>query len=321
MKVVTRTMGGFIVVLLFGCARFGATGSEQTRVAEEYVGTTPCDREVRTFLGGISSTTACHAISWRLTLLTNQDARLPKACKIAAVYQVPTRSNPNQSEEGPKVAWRGTWEISKGWKSNPAAVVYHVRSENPERSISLVKMDDGLLHLMKSSDRLMCGDGGESFTLNRSDHVEKPRDLTMAAPSISYTISRRAEGPQVFGIFEGRTPCQGISRELKRPENAGCFKAKWRVTLLKNPETGEPTTYKIEGSLFRQSPREGTWTILRGTPADPNAVVYRLDATPTEPALYLWEGDRNVLFFLDQNRKPMLGNAEFSYTLSRTDGC
>jgi hypothetical protein len=73
----------------------------------------------------------------------------------------------------------------------------------------------------------------------------------------------------------------------------------------------------VDSSFHRQAGREGKWTILRGTPSDPQAVVYRLDATETERVLFLLKEDDNVLFFLDQSRKPLVGNADLSYTLNR----
>ena len=138
-----------------------------------------------------------------------------------------------------------------------------------------------------------------------------------AAAEISYKISPLATSPTVFGVFEGRTPCQGIARGLKQSPHPGCIKAKWRATLYQNPETSTPTTYKVEGSLFRESARKGTWSIIRGAKTDPNATVYRLDATQTQPALFLLKADDNVLFILNQNREPMVGHADFSYTLNR----
>jgi hypothetical protein len=70
-------------------------------------------------------------------------------------------------------------------------------------------------------------------------------------------------------------------------------------------------------ALFRQNVREGTWSITRGAATDPNATVYRLAPTQTEPALLLMKGADNVLFFLNQKQEPMVGHAEFSYTLNR----
>jgi len=137
---------------------------------------------------------------------------------------------------------------------------------------------------------------------------------------MSYKIAPLAAGPTVFAIFEGRSPCHGISRELKLPQHPGCTKVKWRVTLYQDPQTSVPNTYKVEGSLHRRNPREGTWSIVRGAKTDPNAVVYRLGPTPTEAELLLLKADDNILFFLNHDREPMVGHADFSYTLNRVAG-
>ena len=57
----------------------------------------------------------------------------------------------------------------------------------------------------------------ELHVSNRADLAEKPGDsaLALSAPDMSYKISPLATGPTVFGVFEGRSPCHGISRELK----------------------------------------------------------------------------------------------------------
>src|SRR5262249_13037659 len=148
---------------------------------------------------------------------------------------------------------------------------------------------------------------------------EKPVDPSREAakPSESYTLSPMATGPSVFGIFGGRSPCRGIARALKIAGVEGCARIKWRITLFQDPDTRAPTTYKVENSLRPKEAREGSWTILRGTDADAKAIVFRLDGTGTEPALFLLKGDDNVLFFLDHSRKPLVGHADFSYTLNR----
>ena len=101
------------------------------------------------------------------------------------------------------------------------------------------------------------------------------------------------------------------------PQHAGCTKAKWRVTLFQDPKTAAPTTYKVEGTLFRREPREGSWSIVCGAANDPKATVYELKGKDTQPSLWLLKGDDNVLFFLNTDRQPMVGNGEFSYTLNR----
>jgi hypothetical protein len=95
------------------------------------------------------------------------------------------------------------------------------------------------------------------------------------------------------------------------------MKAKWRVTLYQNPETLQPGRYRIEGTLFRSGALEGAWTKLAGYRSDPGRLVYRLSADGKRPSLHLLGGDEDVLFFLDQNQQPMVGNVDFSYTLNR----
>lgn len=319
MKFATGMIGSWFALLLVGCAYHSTIASAPAGVAAEYVGSTPGDAPVREFIGGLTSNAMCHAIAWQLTLFTNQNSGAPSTFRLTALYRVPTRSNPNRSEDGPKVALEGTWEILKGAKSRPEAPVYRITAAKSQRSLSFVKVGDSLLHLLNADGSLAIGNGGESYTLNHTDRAENAVDasLAMTVPDMSYKIAPMAKGPTVFAVFEGRSPCHGISRELNLPQHTGCTKAKWRVTLYQNPETSAPTTYKVEGSLFRAGAREGTWSIARGAVIDLNATIYQLNATDTQPALLFLKGDENVLFFLNQKRGLLVGHAEFSYTLNR----
>lgn len=255
MRCVTR----LVALLWLGCVPFGVIASAGNSVAGEFVGSTPGDALAREFLGGLATNAPCHYIRWQITLLTNQNTY-----RVVARYGIPARNNPNQSEDGPSVSSQGTWEIVKSAK--PDAVVYRLTAEKSQRSLSFVKVGDNLLQVLNPDGSLMIGNGGWSYTLNRADHAEKPTDrsLAMNAPDMSYKISPLAAGPTVFGVFEGRSPCQGIARMLRLSVDAACMKVKWRVTLYQNPETRAPSTYKIEGSLHRQAAREGNWTILPG---------------------------------------------------------
>ena len=80
---------------------------------------------------------------------------------------------------------------------------------------------------------------------------------------------------------------------------------------------GHTVTYKVEGTLFRRDTREGKWTIGRGSKDNPQATVFELAATGSQNAMHLLQGNDDVLFFLDADRQPLVGNADFSYTLNR----
>ena len=96
-----------------------------------------------------------------------------------------------------------------------------------------------------------------------------------------------------------------------------CAKAKWRITLHQDAQGGTPTSYKVEGTLYPSTPREGRWAIERGSSTDTDAIVYRLASAAGNPALLLRKGDDDVLFFLDRGSRPLTGHAEYSYTLNR----
>lgn len=303
---------GSAALLLVAYAPMALTAKVPPTVAE-FVGSTPADTLPREFLGGLAMNAPYHNIEWRITLITNQNAR-SQTFTLSARYRVPTRANPNLSEDGPEVTSQGTYEVVTS--SNR---VYRLTAQKTRRSLSFVQLGDNLLHMLNSSGTLMVGNGGWSYTLNRADRAEKivEPSVAMSAPDMSYPISSLATGSAVFAVFEGRTPCQDIARELNLPQHAGCHKVKWRVTLYQNPATSAPTTYKIEGSLHRQQAREGTWSVTRGTKADSNATVYQLNEIENEGPLLLLKADDNVLFFLNRKREFMVGNADFSYTLNR----
>jgi hypothetical protein len=117
-----------------------------------------------------------------------------------------------------------------------------------------------------------------------------------------------ASGPAVAGVFEGRTPCQGIAAEIGVDIHPACVKAKWRVTLFR-PAGSAAGRYRLEGTLFGAAAWQGQWWQANGS--------YRLASPGDGPELRLLAGDDNVLFFLGRDRKPLVGTAEYSYALNR----
>lgn len=137
-------------------------------------------------------------------------------------------------------------------------------------------------------------------------------------PSKSNSRSRLAEGPNVWGVFEGRVHCQSMAEVMHIQMAPNCEKLKWRFSFFVDPKTKQPATYKWEGSLYREKVREGKWTILKGTADDPDATVIQLDPDHPERSIFLLKGDENVLFVLDGSKKLMVGGDYLSYTFNRT---
>ena len=293
-----------------------STGSSSPPPSPEvfgvFVGSSPAGESIRPLLQ-IPPDAGAELIEWKLTLYQDPKTGAPARYHLEYKYGMTVPGTPGLGPIARAAERRGSWRIAKGTKGHPEAVTYELHA-----AVSLFKVSDSVLHVLNGDRSLMIGTGGWSYTLNRSDASEARVDPSAdSGPSESRTVSPVATGPSVFGIFEGRTPCQGIARELTIPVSAGCAKVKWRVTLYQDPESRTPAAYKLETSLHRSGAREGRWTIERGAAADPNAVVYRLEPVGKEAALFLLRGDDHVLFFTDQKRRPLTANADFSYTLNR----
>lgn len=284
-----RRLAAFVLLAL------AASATAHADVFGVFVGSTPPDRALLDPLG-VPADAKIEQVQWKLTL-----HRDPARYQLQYEYGA-----------GAKGEREGDWNVRRGIKSDPRAIVYELRG-----AFALAQVDVNLIQVLDAEGNYRIGNGGWSFTLNRSELAERPI-AARNVPDMSYPISPLATGPDVYAVFGGRTPCQGIARQLNVRVPRGCAKAKWRLTLYRDPATRAPTRYKVEGSLFTGGAREGKWAILRGLGEDSDALVYRLDATDTQPELLLLKGDDNVLFILNEDRHPRVGHAELSYTLDRT---
>lgn len=289
-----------------------ASGNEPPTVVT-FAGTTPCDGPIRSLLD-IPATSKAEIMRWKLTLVRDDKTKTPSRYELKADYGMTAAGTHGLARLENTVVRQGAWRVTKRAGPGPDGFVYEL-----EGALSLREVAVAVLHLLNPDQSLMIGNGGFSYTLNRLDRAEKhvdPADEN-AQPGLSYKITPIAPaGPGVFGVFEGRGPCQGIAKELRIDVHPGCAKTKWRLTLYQDAATGQPTSYKAEGTLHRRSAREGAWSIVKGADGQPEAAVYRL-TTDNSPDLLLLKGDDGVLFLLDQNRKPLVGHDEFSYTLNR----
>jgi hypothetical protein len=291
-----------------------ASGVEESLYGQ-FVGSSPCGESIQRLLH-IPADAKSELMQWQLILYQDPKTRAPAGFRLRCDYGPTVPGLPGLGKTRQTIERQGRWNITKGTESNADVVVYELAG-----AVALFKLDDNILHVLNRDRSLMNGTGGWSYTLNRTEAAEKQVDpqLAATAPDMSYTISAVATGPAVFGVFEGRTPYHGIARELKAAAHPAATKAKWRVTLYHDPKTLEPTKYKVEGYFFRQGAREGVWTIERGAEGDSKASVFRLASIKKGSDLFLLKGDENVLFFLDRERKPLVGHAEFSYTLNRRE--
>jgi len=273
--------------------------TKPTAPTTQFVGTMPCGDAVRAFVGSAP----CQSVIWRLDLGVIERGK--PGWSLTAAYGANSASSVGVMPDGLHLSGR----------LDKSGTTYRLFSDTG-KSISFRQVSSTLIHLLDEQNRLMPGTGGWSYTLSRADVTDDPGRPELVFGG-SYKLSPRETGNTLFGIFGGRTPCTSLVRALHITLNDGCQRLKWRVTLLQNASTHEPTRYKIEGSLHHTA-REGTWRIVRGTAADADAVVYQLDGTATEGPMMLWKADDNVLFLLDERKQPLVGTVDFSYTLSRS---
>lgn len=120
-------------------------------------------------------------------------------------------------------------------------------------------------------------------------------------------------GSSVLAYYEGRTACTEIMAALKMGYRESCAKRKLALTLYVDSVSKKPGSYEIRGLGIRTG--TGSWSMEKGTPTDPEAVIYRLHMGEVD--MLLLKGDEQVLFILDQQKNFLIGNELYGYTLNR----
>ena len=267
-----------------------------------FVGSTPGDGQIKSMLS-ISAATPVDFIRWTLTLRNDSTFNLNIAYGESQPNTLGFRNG------GQKKQFQGSFALARS-PDKSFKRVYQLKSSRFGETISLVKLNENLLHILNDRHQLMIGNGGWSYSLNRTHRA--PPGQVMISSSLSDKRPLRI-------VFDGRTPCQEISREhpeMKTSEH--CFKLKWRLILFRDSVTHLPATCSIrkvvDGSAQDVS---GTWTILNDTSGSTDVVIYKIETVqPEKPILFL-VGDDHVLFFLDEQGVPFVGNENFSFALNR----
>lgn len=126
----------------------------------------------------------------------------------------------------------------------------------------------------------------------------------------------QASYKKILGVFDGRTPCAALREIMKLSYAPECIKLKWRLTLYSD-KGWEGGSYTLEGSLYRkENPGTGIWRLRKGTGTNANIIELLSDR---QPPLLLQKMDDNILIFLDEHEKLMVGNDYLSYALNRKD--
>jgi hypothetical protein len=287
----------FCVVDLVAC------NGRSSDAAVLYTGSTPGDDVVKSMLT-IPQATKVDFIRWKLEL-----APLEKTFRLDINFG---ESQPNTlgfKAGGERKSFEGTFSEKKG----DHLPVYIFTGTGLGRDLVLARITDDIAHLM-IDEKLMVGNGGWSYTLNRQGGIGSTVLPTLAAPAAIMKENWMQR------VFDGRTPCRELAAD--HPEmtvSAECFKLKWKLILNRDPVTRLPSTCVVRKIVDNQ-PRniEGKWTVTKGTPTNADAIVYTLHFNKPEESISLLAAN-SVLFFLDTNGALLKGNSDFSYTLNAVD--
>lgn len=266
------------------------------------VGSTPGGESIKSILS-ISTDTKIDFIRWNLKLDNNNNFVLN------ITYGESQPNTLDFKDTGRKQIINGTYQIKKQ-ENHYFKEVYQLKSNALSENIVLAKINENLFHILTSDSQLMIGNGGWSYSLNRQNSVDAGEILISSPKLVDKSLQL---------VFDGRTPCHEIA--TSHPEmkaNSGCFKLKWKLTLNKDSITFFPTTCTIRNIVDNQ-PRDisGKWTIIEGTKTNPEAIIYRIQVDNLANPMLFLVGDENVLFFLDQNYHPFIGNRDFSFTMNK----
>jgi hypothetical protein len=295
-------------------ARVG--GSAGSGISGVFEGITPCSEFTKPVP---QITSPCEQMIWKLTLYQDPDRLTPTTYELHSAYGFPKQNTPGLTESATRIDMDGKWAIVKGAKTDPDAVVYQLNPDHQQAAVYFLRLDENILHVLDRDRSMMVGNAAWSYTLNRTD---ARLDRSEAAHPLfqETTVPSEHHGSSMLGVFDGRVPCHEIALEFAGiSAEPDCVKIKWRLTLSQDPNTGAPTTYRLQGT---RTTREGKWTIVRGTQADPEAIVYKLDLGRPQAAghsVYFLRADDNHLMLLDREGNLLVGTALWSYTLSRGD--
>ena len=280
--------------------------------------TTLCSDDVKSLLQ-IPADTKCEMMKWNLTLFRDPKTSAPGEYKLIYEYGMAKQGTRDFMEGSKTTELKGKWTIGNGTKENAKAEIYTLEAGSSPVSLSFLRPDQNILHLLDQDKNLMIGNGAWSYTLNNVNPIPAPivKFLLQPGPAL------RIEADSVtVGVFDGRTPCSKELLELNGISASGCQIIKCRLTLYQDSITHTPTTFQIYtvyvGKGDTRYSNTGKWKIFKGTKNDPEALVYVLEPDSGKPrSLVLLKADNNILFFLDENMNHMVGDTYTSFTLNR----
>jgi hypothetical protein len=128
------------------------------------------------------------------------------------------------------------------------------------------------------------------------------------APAPWYPATN-TNGDSVLAVYESRIPC---------PD---CERLKFALVIYGNTQTGSPSTYTMAriyvGKNNDRLTNSGKILVKQGTSLDSMHIVYYLSTGAPKEYQIFWKVTKDILFILDDNLTPRVGDAGQGYALNR----
>ena len=250
-----------------------------------YQGSTPAHVGLRKFLN-ISLTDSIDFIKWQLTI---DGSNYNLDCRYGLA-----KAGTDGFTNGRQIKLAGAIE-KQGYR-------YVLKAD--KRSLFLLEINSNLLHLLDDKQNMLVGNGGYSYSLN----IDNPVKTDQLNTSVRKSRLKTEE------TFQGRTPCQELSKIMGLNKSDACDKMKWYIIFVADSITGKPSYYLKGGRGYkRETMSRGKWETSTG---NDGRVLYRLDPDKNFH-VYLVKIDDNILHFTDSDGNLLVGNKNFSYTLNK----
>lgn len=302
-KIMKTFAGQLCFCILFA----GVPGACQPpKQAVRFVATTPCD----SIAAGLLSLEPgpCEMMHWTVDLDAGGKA---DSFRIELQYGM---SKPGTHGFSTKrdLKWAGHYSLEGGRLTlNPV---------DGSPRLQMLQPDANHLHLLDGAGKMMKGNAGFPYTMNRTAPAGLP---AMAFHKIAAPFPAGIPTP---AMYEGRTPCPYLNTFFARPDSAQCQLVKWRLVFYPAENSGSSGRVKLfhirVGNENTPHDGWGTWYSYRGWAGDPGKPVIQLTIDGMDPArrLTLVFMDENNLYFLNDHNILLTGDDYSSYTLSREIG-
>lgn len=304
MKKVNRFFSFSLITVCLTINSCSQTTNNSSQAIASFEATTPCD-EVSKSLLNIPAADKAVMMKWVLTLLT------PTSYKLIYTYGMDKAGTRGFSDGAITKEQTGKWT-----KSNYRNTEIYTLTAGTAPSLSFLKLNENVLHLLDANKNLMVGNGAWSYTLNRINPITLSSNEA-ASQKVEETVGTDSI------VFDGRMPCYAPLLALSGKTTAGCTLVKCRIILFSHNNSQVPSSLKLYsihvGTGGTRYLTTGKWIIARGTKTDPSSTLYELqfNSEQKQQNLVLLKGDDNVLFLLDSQMNCMAGNDYCSFTLNR----